>query len=278
MQGYNNQHFAQYFFDFEFDPELIRNSIRSDFWAKEILLILIRFCAISSFIGNSRYFDFPYTFAILTLIRNWSGFDLECQYFQFFSKYFWRRLIILMWIFPILIGTWNPSIKIYQFDISKKQQAYQNLRFWAWSGFDFRCEFGGPVFFVQMFLMIFDANFFGTSGRFLLHFSWSGISENFWCKICWTGWIFEANFPGQMLLPRLLLPQTTTTYYYHILLPRTTTTYYYHILLPHYYYYPILLPHTTTPYYYPILLPHTTTTYYYPILLPTPQTTTPILL
>ena len=143
----------------------------------------------------------------------------------------------------------------------------------------------------------FWCKFYGISGRFLSHFSWSGISENCWCKMCWTGWIFDENLPGQKLLPRttttyysILLPYTTTPNYYPKLLPHTTTTYYYHILLPHttttshapYYYHKLLpnliLPHTTTLNYYPILLPHTTTPNYYPKLLPQyyyPKSTTP---
>ena len=91
------------------DPELDR----SEFLAKEILLILIRFVLFQVYwffkvLWFSLYFcNFDLD---PELIRNWSGFDLDCQYFPFFSQYFWRLLIILMLIFPISIGTWNPSI------------------------------------------------------------------------------------------------------------------------------------------------------------------------
>ena len=73
---------------------LIRFGLFQVYWDFKVLWFTLYFCN----------FDLD-----PELIRNWSGFDLEC-FFQFCSKYFWRRLIILMLIFPISIATWNPSI------------------------------------------------------------------------------------------------------------------------------------------------------------------------
>ena len=84
---------------FGLDPELIRNWIAVNFWQRK-LLILIRF----------GLFQVYWVFKVLWFSLYFCNFDLDPELirirfrmsiFQFFSKYFWRRLIILMLIFPI---------------------------------------------------------------------------------------------------------------------------------------------------------------------------------
>ena len=77
--------------------------------------------------------------------------------------------------------------------------------------------------------------------------------------------------PNIVPLSPLLLPPTSSPYFFPLLLPPTSSPYFFPLLLPPTsspYFFPLLLPPTSSPYFFPLLLPPTSSPYFFPLLLP----------